>query len=120
MVVVVVVHLGALPSPIVGGLVLELEGVDLPLVDIGGAALRPLLGRLDEVVVHLLVLGQAAEAEVEVGVEALDETVIETAISPRQENPGSSESGAFEKKRGKGTKGMTVPPGLIRKDILEI
>ena len=118
----VVVRLGALPSPIVGGLVLELEGVDLPLVDIGGAALRPLLGRLDEVVVHLLVLGQAAEveAEVEVGVEALDETVTETAISPRQENPGSSESGAFEKKRGRGTKGMTVPPGLIRKDILEI
>ena len=94
---------------------LELEGVDPPLVDIGGVALRPLLGHLDGVVVHLQVLGQAAEVEVEAVVVALDETVRETAISPRQESPGSSES-----RRGRGTKGMTGPPGLIKKDVLEI
>ena len=98
-----------LRGPIDGGLVLE--GADRLLVDIGGVVLQPLLGPLDGVV-HLEALGLAAGA--------LDGNARETAIFPRQESRGSSESEAFGKKRGRGTKEMTVPPGLRKKGVLEI
>jgi len=91
-----------------------LEGVEWPLVDIGGVGRHPMLGHLDEVV-HLEALGLAVAAEAEV----LDGTARETAIFPHQESRGSSESGAFEKKRGRGTKEMTVPRGLRKRDVLE-
>ena len=103
--------LGVLPCLTVG--VLPLEGVDRLLVDIGGVALQPLLGHLDEVV-HLEALELAVE------VEALDGTARETAIFHPRESPGSSESATFGKKRGKGTKEMTAHPGLRKKDVLEI
>jgi len=91
------------------------EGVEYPLVDIGGVARHPMLDHLDEVV-RLEALGLAVVAA---GAEVLDGTARETAIFPHPESRGSSESGAFEKKRGRGTKEMTVPLGLRKREVLE-